>query len=619
MHKISILLLALAFTFVIPKTLYAKELSTPSGIPLSKLEDFVDDYVSDYIGKTTAGASIIIVKDNQIMFSKGYGYRDIDKQTKIDSNTAVFEWGSISKLFVWVSVMQLVEQGKIKLNEDINKYLPEGFLKNLKYDSITMLDLMNHTAGFEERIFDLGYATNDDLKSLEQGLKLAEPNQIYRPGEVVAYSNYSTSLAAYIVQLITEQDFKDYVDEHIFQKLGISNSTFYLGTEPIPKQKVNGYELIEKGKFNISTPYFMSLYPSGGINGTAQDLAQFAIALMPQSKKTVLFEKDDTLDKMLSQSYSVDKHVPGIAHGFWEYDGISKGFTHGGNTVSFSSNFHIVPEENFAVIVLTNQASEVDLTYGLTKELVGEKVPNDITIKDLPDSSKIEGKYIAARRTESGFLNVYYNLMQLTVRSVNNNEIEVNLAGLTANYKQIFPNVYKMINGHSIFIPTNVLYFSMEEGSVNQIHTSISDYHPMNNRTNWLAISGILFGYCLLYFVISPIVLIIASIVNRKRQKLTLKIRSGIYLLNIVGTAFIVNLGILISRMLSNSDRGYGEVLPQIVLNYILTAIAVVNIVFILFKWKSANLSKVQKFFYLVTILSISVLIFLLITWQFYS
>lgn len=621
MQKIVIVFLLIVFALFVPKTLYAKELTTPSGIPLSEIESFVDDYVSDYIGKETAGAGIIIVKDNEVIFSKGYGYGDVDKKQKINPNTSVFEWGSISKLFVWVSVMQLEEQGKIKLDEDISDYLPKGFFHNLKYeDPITMLNLMNHTAGFEERIFDLGYATDDNMKTLEEGLKMVEPNQIYRPGEVVAYSNYSTSLAAYIVQLITEQEFSDYVEEHIFQKLGISDSSFYLGVkEPLTKDKVNGYELLGKGDFKPSTPFYMSMYPSGGINGTAQDLAEFARALMPQVKNSVLFKNENTLSNMLAQSYTVNRNVPGNAHGFWEYHGKSKGFTHGGNTASFSSNFHIVPEENFAVIVLTNQAGEVNLTYGLTKELVGEREIKDVKLTDLPDSKITEGKYITARQMESGFLNVYYKLMPLVVKSVNETDIEVSLAGQTAIYTQIYPNVYKMNKGHSMFIPTNVLYFSFEDGSVNQIHTSISDYLPMKNNTYWLAFSAILFAYCVLFFIISPFVLITTSLLNKKRRQMILKLRKWIYLLNIVGTAFIVNIMVLIIRMLNNSDRGYAEVLPQIMINYILTVIAVVTIGFILFKWNKVELTKLQKFFYVLTIFSISILIFLLLTWQFYS
>ncbi|MFD2877709.1 serine hydrolase domain-containing protein [Paenibacillus rhizoplanae] len=189
---------------------------TPSGIPLTGLEAFADDYVKEYIGKQTVGASVVMVKDGQVVLSKGYGYADVEQQIPVSPDT-VMEWGSISKLAVWTSVMQLAEQGKLDLNEDIRKLLPEHFLNKLEYDEpITMLHLMNHNAGFEEYMFDMAYQSPEEVRSLEEGLQLAQPAQIYRPGEVVAYSNYGNSLAAYIVERISGQPYHEYVQEHIF-------------------------------------------------------------------------------------------------------------------------------------------------------------------------------------------------------------------------------------------------------------------------------------------------------------------------------------------------------------------------------------------------------------------
>lgn len=131
--------------------------ATPSGIPLAGLEAFVDDYVKEYIGQQSVGASIVMVKNGQVVLSKGYGYADVEQQIPVSPDT-VMEWGSISKLAVWTSVMQLEEQGEIDLNVDIRSYLPENFLTKLKYDDpITMLNLMNHNAGFEEYMFDMAY------------------------------------------------------------------------------------------------------------------------------------------------------------------------------------------------------------------------------------------------------------------------------------------------------------------------------------------------------------------------------------------------------------------------------------------------------------------------------
>lgn len=123
-----------------------------------------------------------MVKDGQVVLSKGYGYADVEQQIPVSPDT-VMEWGSISKLAVWTSVMQLAEQGKLDLNEDIRKLLPEHFLTKLEYDEpITMLHLMNHNAGFEEYMFDMAYQSPEEVRSLEEGLKLAQPAQIYRPG-----------------------------------------------------------------------------------------------------------------------------------------------------------------------------------------------------------------------------------------------------------------------------------------------------------------------------------------------------------------------------------------------------------------------------------------------------
>ena len=111
-----------------------------------------------YIGKTVPGACVVISEHDNSVFAKGYGLADLENNTAMDPETTVFEWGSISKTFVWVSVMQLVEDRKIDLETDIRTYLPDSFLKNLRFtEPVTLLHLMNHTAGFEEELLDLRY------------------------------------------------------------------------------------------------------------------------------------------------------------------------------------------------------------------------------------------------------------------------------------------------------------------------------------------------------------------------------------------------------------------------------------------------------------------------------
>ena len=121
---------------------FTAALETPSGIPISDLEQFVDEFAAEHIGVKTAGASIAILKDGELVFNKTYGYA-VQDETEVTKDS-VFEWGSATKLLVWTSVMQLAEQGKINLNNDIREYLPENFLKKIKYEiPVTMYNLMH--------------------------------------------------------------------------------------------------------------------------------------------------------------------------------------------------------------------------------------------------------------------------------------------------------------------------------------------------------------------------------------------------------------------------------------------------------------------------------------------
>ncbi len=105
----------LGFNLFLP-TINAASDQTPSGIEMSQLEENIDSFVEEHIGITTPGAAISVVKNGEVVFSKGYGYADIENKVPVDPQKTIFEYGSISKLFVWTAAMQLVEQGKLDLN-----------------------------------------------------------------------------------------------------------------------------------------------------------------------------------------------------------------------------------------------------------------------------------------------------------------------------------------------------------------------------------------------------------------------------------------------------------------------------------------------------------------------
>ena len=220
--KIIVLLVMMIVSLSI--SVQATELTTPSGIAYSDIQTEIEQYIKER-ERGLASVEIAVFHKDETIYEGCFGYADIENNMIANEET-VYEWGSCSKLLVWISVMQLYEQGLIELEEDIRTYLPEGFLTKLQYDEpITMLHLMNHTAGWQETIYTVEVSEEKNIVSLEEALKNTEPPQVYIPGEYTAYSNWGTALAAFIVQQVSGMDYAEYVQKNIFEQLNMRHTS----------------------------------------------------------------------------------------------------------------------------------------------------------------------------------------------------------------------------------------------------------------------------------------------------------------------------------------------------------------------------------------------------------
>ena len=201
----------------------------PTGAPALTREDvsaWLDGFMP-YALETgdIAGAVVVVVKDGQVLFQQGYGYSDLEKRTPVDPETTLFRPGSVSKLFTWTAVMQLVEQGKLDLDADVARYI-DFQIPARDGKPVTLRQIMTHTAGFEEQIRALIIEDPAKIVPLDQALKHWIPERIHAPGSTPAYSNYATAIAGYIVQRVSGQPFDQYIAQHIFQPLGMQHSSF---------------------------------------------------------------------------------------------------------------------------------------------------------------------------------------------------------------------------------------------------------------------------------------------------------------------------------------------------------------------------------------------------------
>ncbi len=381
-----------AFCSVTPITANAEE-NRPviSYETRDKVEQSLLDYIEEH-KNVTPSVSIVVFDSKQDICSVVYGETNTSQHIKADENT-VYEWGSVSKLLIWTSAMQLYEQGKLDLNEDIRVYLPDGFLKNLSFEKpVTMIDLMNHSGGFQESVWDIETDNLDELMPLDEAITKTAPAQTYAPGETVSYSNWSASLAGYIVECVSGMDYADYVNENIFEPLGMEHT--YMKPDASDnewaaeqRKKINSYAYFGEDVQDLGEcRRYIHLYPAGSAGGTISDMAVFAKAFLCDSKDCPLFMKDETLDEMLSPScYFSDNTTPRLCHGLFFSDCGNGLYGHGGNTEGFSADLELDLENKTGFVSMTNKQSDRVYSDELCSLLYGEyTVPSD------PDFEKID-------------------------------------------------------------------------------------------------------------------------------------------------------------------------------------------------------------------------------------
>jgi CubicO group peptidase (beta-lactamase class C family) len=635
--RLYLLLIAVLISLTIfnetPFKAFASAGNTPSGIPFSEMPQEIDNYVSKYIGKTAPGAAIAVVKDGKIIFSKGYGNADVENKTPVDAKNTVFEWGSISKLCTWVSVMQLVEQGKLDLDTDIKTYLPQDFSNKLKYTQpITMRDIMNHSAGFGDYAFDTIVFSPNQTVTLKDALIRDTPEQYYKVGTASAYSNYATALAGFVVECISKEPFADYEQNYIFNTLSMSSTTAqqkYNLQEKIIKSKSQGYYPTGKGGFVRGNWSYLSLTPAGAINGTAEDLARFAIALTPaKGERCPLFKNLNTLHTIFEPSYKPEGTMVGTAHGFFEYSGEYRTLGHGGDTAAFASQFAVVPEERFGIVILTNAKQEMDIRLGLQELLIGKK-NKEITSAspNLPSTSQLAGSYVPFEREEGNFLNFSKYLSLYKIKSTGKNQISMNIGPYQGNYIQTKPYYYELKDyNNPIFANVySTLKFELKNGKVSQInvgHGQDLSALPKGRTMPFLICSLIVLLCSVLYFTVSPVAMAVKMAKSRRKNlsKQERYFNLFHFILILSGTFTILNNIICVVRILIiNNFRTFAEMKIHIILNYIFLIPVVLSLSAILYFFIKSKSTKKQKVFTLVTSILIFALFVLLTGWNFFN
>jgi CubicO group peptidase (beta-lactamase class C family) len=539
-----------------------------------------------------AGAVVVVVQDGKVIFSHGYGYAGLAKRTPVIPDLTMFRPGSVSKLFTWTAVMQLVQAGKINLDTDVNQYIdfkiPEKFGK-----PITMRNLMTHTPGWEDVAGDLILEKSSQLYPIREYLIKKMPNAIYPPGTVIAYSNYGATLAGYIVQRVSGVPFDQYVADHIFKPLRMAHSTF---VQPLPASlapdMAQGYRQASSDK---PIPFeIVEAEPAGSSSATGTDMTHFMLAyLNGGTYDGYQLLKPATISEMWTRQIEPGPgtNLNGFDLGFYQESRNGQlVVSHAGDLEGFHSDLHLLPNDHLGIFFAFNSAGKAGGVETVRTQLfrtfldrfypyTARVEPTVATAK--ADAPRVAGWYESSRRVDRA-LRFIYLLGQGTVDARPDGTITVSMlkdaAGNPLRWHEVGPLYYQQVNGQAH------LKFNTD-ANANVISWTSDDFIPveMQLRVNGLRTMGSVKTLLLCTIVVFVLSLLIrlGAWIARRRLGLSLNLSRGekwIHLVARIGAVmFIVTLLSWVMVISNPSAALSGSFAGKLLVLYVLGVVALIG------------------------------------------
>ena len=461
---------------------------------LPNLEAFVDGVVGGFMAQQQiAGAQVAVVRDGETLLVKGYGIDSVEPRRAVDPNESLFRIGSISKTFTWLSLMQLAERGKLKLDDPINDHLPdeldvpdEGFAKPIR-----IIDLMNHTAGFEDILQGLFAAEDAPLLPLKEQLRQRRPHRVREPGKLMVYSNYSAALAGAIVAQVSGVEYESYVEQNIIVPLGLAHTTFreiYQPTEGLPQPMSpalaahlsQNIEARNGAWQAIPHEHIVSMAPAGAAVSTAGDMARYMLALLdPRRLEATGVLKAETFAQMREPSFQSAPGMPAVHHGFFNAPlGTTQrlavdNLSHGGSTLHFRS-FLVVTDDlggqgTLGVFVTANSASGAAMVQAVAERILAKyfaswpqpepRVPEGGASR----AREYAGQYRPARRSYTQFEQIL-NVGTINVTATQEGYLVIAIGGPPLRFVEIGKDLFRQANGDA-----TIAFVRNERGAISDL------------------------------------------------------------------------------------------------------------------------------------------------------
>lgn len=399
----------------------AQTSGTPPQLDPTRVEAFMSGAIRQAMrDDRVVGASAAVVDRNGVVMARGYGRISADGAADADT---LFRIGSISKTFTWIALMQLVEAGRVSLDEPANAYLPpELQIPNQGFDQpVLVRHLMTHSAGFEDSA--LGHLFVNEparVSALRDYLTRYRVQRVRPPGALSVYSNYGVALAGAIIEHVSGEDYASYVEAHVLRPLGITNSTFREpysadiasanglptpASEDAAARISQGFRLDAGMMQAASFEYITQIAPAGGMSASANDMAAYMSALLDPARLAAAgVLREETARRLNTPIFANDDRLGAWRHGFMSYDlgGGRWAFGHGGDTLYQHSEMVISPELGVGLFVVINSTAMTRAPGSIAEAFVTEFFPTTASPRaenvGAAESTQFAGSYRDLRR-----------------------------------------------------------------------------------------------------------------------------------------------------------------------------------------------------------------------------
>lgn len=313
------------------------------------LSSAIDALFAEWDRPDSPGAAVLVVRDGVALYREGYGSANLEHQIPI-TPASVFDIASVSKQFAGLAIAMLVERGKVALDADVRRYVPE--VPDFGH-TITIRHLVHHTSGIRDWPGALAVAgwRMDDVIAFEQILAMLwnQRDLNFPPGDRYLYSNTGYNLLAEVVQRVTGQSFRQWTAANIFEPLGMADTHFHDDHTELVLRRVYGYQPAGNGKYR-SVNNGLTALGSSSLYTTLDDLARWVLNF-----ETAEVGGRAAIDRMYQTDTLNDGRPNRYAFGLnvGEYRGLRTA-EHSGSWAGFRTHLLHFPDERFGVVVLAN-------------------------------------------------------------------------------------------------------------------------------------------------------------------------------------------------------------------------------------------------------------------------